>query len=49
MFYLIAAVIVLAPMASLAGFILGLLRKDRIDAEIERYYHNEIRGNPGRN
>ncbi len=47
MIYLIAAVIILAPLASLAGSILGVLRKDRIDAEIEHYYHNEIRGNPG--
>lgn len=49
MVYLIVAVIILAPLASLAGFILGALRKDRIDAEIEHYYHNEIRGTPGRN
>jgi hypothetical protein len=48
MIYLIAAVIVLAPLASLAGLILGVIRKDRIDAEIEHYYHNAIRGNPER-
>jgi hypothetical protein len=48
MIYLIAAVIILAPLASLAGFILGVLRRDRIDAEMEHYYHNELRGNPGR-
>ena len=47
MIYLIAAVIILAPLAGLAGLILGVLRKDRIDAEIEHYYHNEIRGSPG--
>jgi hypothetical protein len=34
MFYLIVAVIILAPLASIAGVLLRLIRKDRLAAEV---------------
>ncbi len=40
--YLITAVIVLAPLASIAGRILKVRRKDKIAAEIDYYSHNEL-------
>ena len=41
--YLIAAVIVLAPLASIAGRILRIRMKDKIGAEIDYYSHNELK------
>ena len=41
-FYLITAVIVLAPLASIAGLILKALRKEKIAAEIDYFSHNEL-------
>lgn len=41
--YLITAVIVLAPLASIAGRILKARRKEKIAAEIDYFSHNELK------
>jgi hypothetical protein len=43
MVYLIAAVIILAPLAAVVAFFLQRLKKDKIDAEIEYYSQNALR------
>jgi hypothetical protein len=43
MIYLIAAVIVLAPLAAILASVLKIVMKDKIAAEVEYYSQNDLK------